>query len=92
MNDEQVFYYVGLNSDDEDAAVIGGLVNGTTYFVIETATNTFKLSESHSHCGDAAVVSLTGLSSDGTAQTFTSQGKPSAGQTFPDSRMPKYGA
>ncbi len=27
-----------------------------------------------------------------TAQTFTSQGKPSAGQTFPDGRMPKYGA
>jgi hypothetical protein len=92
VNDEQVYYSAGRNSDDEDAAVIGGLVNNTTYFVIETATNTFKLSESHSNCGDAAVVSLTGLSSDGTAQTFTSQGKPSAGQTFPDSRMPKYGA
>ena len=91
VNDEQVYYSVGQNSDDEDAAVIGGLVKNTTYFVIETATNTFKLSESHSNCGDAAVVSLTGLSSDGTAQTFTSQGKPSAGQTFPDSRMPKYG-
>jgi hypothetical protein len=38
------------------------------------------------------VVSLTGLSSDGTAQTFTSQGKPSAGQTFPNEDMPKYGA
>ena len=91
VNDEQVYYNVGVNSDDEDAAVIGGLVNDTTYFVIETATNTFKLSESHSNCGDAAVVSLTGLSSDGTAQTFSSGGKPSAGQTFPDSRMPKYG-
>ena len=92
VNDEQVYYDVGQNSDSEDTAVIGGLVKNTTYFVIETATNTFKLSESHSNCGDAAVVSLTGLSSDGTAQTFTSQGKPSAGQTFPDSRMPKYGA
>ena len=92
VNDEQVYYGVGQNSDDENAAVIGGLVNNTTYFVIETATNTFKLSESHSNCGDAAVVSLTGLSSDGTAQTFTSQGKPSAGQTFPDSNMLKYGA
>jgi len=92
VNDEQVYYDVGKNSDDEDAAVIGGLVNNTTYFVIATATNTFKLSESHSNCGDEAVVSLTGVSSDGDAQTFTSYGKPSAGQTFPDSRMPKYGA
>jgi len=92
VNDEQVYYSVGLNSDDEDAAVIGGLVNNTTYYVIATATNTFKLSESHSNCGDEAVVSLTGLSSDGDAQTFTSQGKPSAGQTFPKDNMPKYGA
>ena len=92
VNDEQVYYNVGQNSDDEQAAVIGGLVNDTTYFVITSTTNTFKLSESHSNCGDEAVVSLTGLSSDGTAQTFTSQGKPSAGQTFPDGRMPKYGA
>ena len=92
VNDEQLSYRADFNSDGEPAAVIAGLVNGATYFVIETATNTFKLSESHSNCGDAAVVSLTGLSSDGDAQTFTSQGKPSAGQTFPDSRMPKYGA
>ena len=92
VNDEQVYYNVGVNSDDEKAAVIGGLVNSTTYFVIATATNTFKLSESHSNCGDEAVVSLTELSSDGTAQTFTSQGKPSAGQTFPNQDMPKYGA
>jgi hypothetical protein len=92
VNDEQVYYNVGVNSGNEQAAVIGGLVNQTIYYVIATATNTFKLSESHSNCGDEAVVSLTGLSSDGTAQTFTSQGKPSAGQTFPDGRMPKYGA
>jgi len=92
VNDEQVYYDVGVNSDDEVAAVIGGLVNQTTYYVIATATNTFKLSESHSNCGDEAVVSLTGVSSDGDAQKFTSYGKPSAGHTFPDSRMPKYGA
>ena len=90
VNDEQVYYQVGLNSSSETSAVIGGLVNNTTYYVIATATNTFKLSESHSNCGDEAVVSLTGLSSDGTAQTFTSQGKPSAGQTFPNQDMPKY--
>jgi len=92
VNDEQVYYDVGVNSDDEVAAVIGGLVNQTMYYVIATATNTFKLSESHSNCGDEAVVSLTGVSSDGDAQTFTSQGKPSAGQTFPNQDMPKYGA
>jgi len=90
VNDEQVYYDVGVNSDDEDAAVIGGLVNKKTYYVIATATNTFKLSESHSNCGDEAVVSLTGVSSDGDAQKFTSYGKPSAGQTFPNENMPKY--
>ena len=90
VDDEQVSYSVGVNSDDKNAAVIGGLVDGTTYFVHSATTNTFKLSESHSNCGDAAAVSLTGLSSDGTKQTFTSQGKPSKGQTWPDSRMSKY--
>ena len=90
VDDEQVYYGIGRNSDDEDAAVIGGLVDNSSYFVHSTTTNTFKLSESHSNCGDAAVVSLTGLSSDGTKQTFTSQGKPGKGQTWPDNRMPKY--
>jgi len=90
VNDEQVYYNVGDNSDGGIAAVIGGLVNNTTYFVIATATNTFKLSESHSNCGDEAVVSLTGVSSDGDAQTFTSYGKPSAGQTWPNPDMIKY--
>ena len=90
VDNEQVSYNVGLNSDNENTEVIGGLVNNTTYFVHSAATNTFKLSESHSNCGDAAVVSLTGLSSDGTKQTFTSQGKPGKGQTWPDNRMPKY--
>ena len=90
VDDEQVYYNVGINSDDENAAVIGGLVNSTTYFVHSTTTNTFKLSESHSNCGDAAVVSLTGLSSDGTKQTFTSQGKPGKGQTWPISTQLKY--
>ena len=90
LSDEQVYYEVGLNSSSETSAVIGGLVNKTTYFVITAATNTFKLSESHSNCGDEAVVSLTGLSSDGTAQTFTSQGKPSSGHTWPNPDMSKY--
>jgi len=90
VDDEQVYYSVGLNSDDENAAVIGGLKNESSYFVHSATTNTFKLSESHSNCGDAAAVSLTGLSSDGTKQTFTSRGKPGKGQTWPDNRMPKY--
>ena len=90
VDDEQVHYSVGLNSDDETAAVIGGLVNNTSYFVHSAATNTFKLSESHSNCGDAAVVSLTGLSSDGTKQTFRSQGKPGKGKTWPISTQLKY--
>ena len=95
VNDEQVSYDRGLNSDDEDAEVIGGLENGNfspgrTYYIHSATTNTFKLSESHSNCGDAAVVSLTGLSSDGTKQTFTSQGKPGKGLTWPVAEMPKY--
>jgi hypothetical protein len=90
VDDEQVYYNVGQNSDNENAAVIAGLVNNTTYFIHSAATNTFKLSESHSNCGDASVVSLTGLSSDGDAQTFTSQGKPGKGQTWPNPDMLKY--
>jgi hypothetical protein len=90
VDDEQVYYNVGLNSDNENADVIGGLVNDRTYFVHSAATNTFKLSESHSNCGDEEVVSLTGLSSDGDVQTFTSHGKPGKGQTWPNSDMPKY--
>ena len=90
VDDEQVSYDVGVNSDDDVAAVIGGLVNNAVYFVHTATTNTFKLSESHSNCGDAAVVSLSGLSSDGDAQTFTSQGKPSKGQTWPIEKQLKY--
>jgi hypothetical protein len=90
VDDEQVYYDVGLNSDDENAAVIGGLKNESSYFVHSATTNTFKLSESHSNCGDAAVVSLTGLSSDGAKQTFTSLGKPGQGQTWPNEKSLKY--
>jgi len=92
VNDEQISYNVGLNSSNVSSAVIGGLVDKAFYFVISSTTNTFKLSESHSNCGDAAALSLTGLSSDGTAQFFTSLGKPNAGQTFPVATMSKYNA
>ena len=94
VDDEQVYYSVGVNSDGDAAAVIGGLVTGGlsvgTYYIHSATTNTFKLSESHSNCGDAVAVSLTGLSSDGTKQTFTSQGKPGKGLTWPVAEMPKY--
>jgi len=36
------------------------------------------------------VVSLTGLSSDGAKQTFTSLGKPGQGQTWPNEKSLKY--
>jgi len=90
VDDEQVYYNVGRNSDDKVAAVIGGLKDQSAYFVHSATTNTFKLSESHSNCGDEAAISLTGLSSDGTKQTFTSQGKPGKGLTWPVAEMPKY--
>ena len=90
VNDEAVSYNVAVNSDDSPAAVIGGLIDRYTYFVHSATTNTFKLSESHSDCGDAAAVNITSLSSDGTAQTFISYGKYGKGQTFPDKNATKY--
>ena len=90
VNDEQVYYNVGVNSGGDEAAVIGGLVNNTIYFVHSALLNSFKLSESHSNCGDDAVISLTALSSNGNKQTLTSKGKPGKGQTWPDDRMLKY--
>ena len=90
VDDEQVYYDVRLNSDNNPSAAIGGLINGTTYYIHSAATNTFKLSESHSNCGDESIINLSGVSSDGTAQSFTSQGIPGKGQTWPDNRMLKY--
>tara|TARA_A100001011_G_C14250225_1_gene817496 strand:- start:160 stop:972 length:813 start_codon:yes stop_codon:yes gene_type:complete len=90
VNDEAVHYAVGLNSDNKSAEVIGGLIDRYVYFVHSATTNTFKLSESHSDCGDAAAVNITSLSSDGTAQTFTSYGKYGKGRSFPDKTATKY--
>ena len=50
----------------------------------------FKLSKSHSNCGNESIINLTGVSSDGTAQSFISQGIPGKGQTWPVNRMSKY--
>ena len=90
VDGEQVYYDAGINSDDETAAVIGGLMNNTIYFVHSAATNTFKLSESHSNCGDAAQIQFNSRSSDGTAQSFTSHGIPAKSQTWPNPEMTKY--
>ena len=90
VTDEQVYYDAGVKDNGDNAVVIGGLVNNTIYFIHSITINTFKLSESHSNCGDSAVVSLTGLSNDSHNHMFTSQGKPGKGQTWPDSRMLKY--
>ena len=42
-------------TDSDVNTAIGGLVSGKVYYVFGKTTNTFKLSESHSSCGDAKV-------------------------------------
>jgi len=90
VTDEQVYYDIGVKDNGDNAVVIGGLVNNTIYFIHSITVNTFKLSESHSNCGDSAVVSLTGLSNDSHNHKFTSYGRPGKGQTWPGPAMPKY--
>ena len=81
-DDEIVYYSSGLDSSDVANDPITGLVSGGYYYVIGKTTNTFKLSHTNSHMGDAAVISLTGLG-EGTAHTFTSSGIPSVGKSIP---------
>ena len=52
VDDEQVSYDAEMTGDNSNTA-IGGLVSGRSYYVFGKTTNTFKLSESHSSCGDA---------------------------------------
>jgi hypothetical protein len=59
------------------------------YYVFEKTTNDFKLSESHSNCGDASAVSLS-VADSGTSHSFTSQGIPNLDQTWPNFTMSKY--
>ena len=89
VDDEMVFYRAGKDGDDKDKTAIGGLVNNTIYYVFGKTTNTFKLSESHSSCGDAALISLSS-GATGTNHTFVSQGIPGKGQVWPDPEMSKY--
>ena len=89
-NDEMLFYSSGVDSDGVANDPITGLVTDTNYFVIGKTTNTFKLSHTNSHMGDAAAISLTGVG-EGTAHTFTSTGIISVGQSIPSPSNLAYG-
>ena len=88
-NDEIVLYDSGLDSKGVANDPIGGLVSGNTYYVIGKTTNTFKLSHTNSHMGDAAAISLTGVGEESN-HTFTSAGIPPIGQSLPDANNPAY--
>ena len=88
LDDELVTYNAGMTGDNNNTA-IGGLVSGRSYYVFGKTTNTFKLSESHSSCGDAAAVSLSS-GATGTNHTFMSIGIPGKGVAWPREDMSKY--
>ena len=88
-NDEIVFYSSGVDGSGNANDPIGGLVNESYYYVFGKTTNTFKLSHTNSHMGDAAAISLTGVG-EGSSHTFTSSGISSVGQSFPTSNNPAY--
>ena len=88
VDDEMVSYDAGITDDKENTA-IGGLSSGKNYYVFGKTVNTFKLSESHSSCGDAAAISLSS-GATGTNHTFVSQGIPGKGQVWPNPEMSKY--
>ena len=79
-----------LMYDNGGGADIGGLVSGSQYYVYSKTVNTFKLSHSHSNCGDAAIISLSSVASSGTSHTFTSNGIPGAGNTWPNPQASIY--
>ena len=74
----------------EDGTDIGGLVDGMQYYVYSKTVNTFKLSHSHSNCGDAAVISLSSVASSGTEHQFVSSGIPGVGETWPNPNASIY--
>ena len=88
-NDELVTYSSGLDGDNVANDPIGGLVSGNSYYVIGKTVNTFKLSHTNSHMGDAAAISLTGVG-EGSSHTFTSSGIPPVGASFPSEDNPSY--
>ena len=83
-NDEYVLYSSGDGNDP-----IGGLVCGNYYYVFGKTVNTFKLSHTNSHMGDAAAISLTGVG-EGSNHTFTSSGIPPVGASWPSLENPAY--
>ena len=88
-NDELVTYTSGVDGDGVANDPITGLVSGQHYYVFGKTVNTFKLSHTNSHMGDAAAISLTGVG-EGSDHTFTSQGISSIGQSFPTTENPSY--
>ena len=88
-NDELVTYSSGVDGDDNANDPIGGLVDGNQYYVYGKTVNTFKLSHTNSHMGDAAAISLTGVG-EGSEHTFSSQGIPPVGLSFPNIENPAY--
>ena len=82
-NDEIVTYDSGLDGSGNANDPIGGLVRGNQYYVIGKTVNTFKLSHTNSHMGDAAAISLTDVG-EGSNHTFTSSGIPPVGASFPN--------
>ena len=88
-NDELVTYSSGVDGDDVANDPIGGLVSGNQYYVIGKTVNTFKLSHTNSHMGDAAAISLTGVG-EGSDHTFSSTGIPPVGQSWPNIDNPSY--
>ena len=89
-NDEMITYSSGVDGSDNANDPIAGLVTNTNYYVIGKTTNTFKLSHTNSHMGDAVAISLTDVG-EGTAHTFTSQGIPSVGNSMPSPNNLAYG-
>ena len=84
-NDEYVMYETGFKTVDGEEVPndpITGLVNGQSYYVIGKTVNTFKLSHTNSHMGDASAISLTGLG-EGSSHKFISSGIPPVGQSYP---------
>ena len=91
-NDELVTYDSGLKTVDGEEVPndpIGGLVNGNQYYVIGKTVNTFKLSHTNSHMGDATAISLTDVG-EGSDHKFTSRGIPPVGASFPSEDNPSY--
>ena len=88
-NDECVVYSSGVDSNGDKNDPIGGLVDGQFYYVFGKTTNTFKLSHTNSHMGDAAAISLTGVG-EGSDHTFSSQGISPVGASWPTLENPSY--